>query len=105
MGLSLKDQVKPSGFNIKSHLIGSNLNKSEKETVARNVIVISLRNGDAWFDFTFEDYMDACGRDRSFAGEEACLNDLVHEDGVLTKTGNVYSVNEKFFRTLAKFIK
>jgi hypothetical protein len=105
MPVSLKGQPKPSDFNIRSHLVGSPLNKCEKEIVARNIIVISLQNNDTWFDFTFDDYKAHCAPRIDFNGEEACLDALAQENGILDKKGTIYSVNAKFFKVLAKFIK
>jgi len=99
-----KEQIKPSDFNVASGLMGSELANMEKEIVARNIIVISEKNGDQWCDFTFEDYKTHCAPRTSFSGEEEILDDLV-KDGVINRKRGVYSVNERFFRTLAKFIK
>ena len=41
-----KEKVRPSDFNIETHLMGSQLHKSEKETIARNIILLSKWNGD-----------------------------------------------------------
>jgi hypothetical protein len=105
MSIILKETVKPSDFIINGDLMGSMLRKSEKETIARNIIVISLKNGDGWFDFTFADYKAHCAPRTYFSGEESYLNELVAENKILDKNGDVYSVNENFFRVLAQFIK
>lgn len=100
----LKSVVRPSDFNNHG-LIGSNLRNSEKETLAGNIITISKMNDDNWLEFTFEDYKRFCAPRTNFRGEEAVLNALVKDDGILDKVGEKYSVNENFFRVLAKFIK
>lgn len=102
---TFKDKIKPSDFEISGLFIGSHLQKSEKETVALNIVIIALENGDAWSDFTFEDYKNGCAPRTTFAGEKEMLRTLAHEDKILDEHAGVYSVNEMFFRTLAEFIK
>lgn len=48
----IKELVKPSAINIKGGLGGSNLKKSEKETITCNIIVICRKSGDTWLEFT-----------------------------------------------------
>lgn len=91
---TLKNIVKPSDFGT-SRLCGSNLQKCEKEIVARNIIVISELNGDQWFPFSFEDYKQHCKRD-DYSGEEAILDDLVNEDQILDKKKGAYSEMKHF---------
>jgi hypothetical protein len=104
MGINLKEVVKPSDFDLSSRLGGSTLNKMEKEIVASNVIAICKENNDAWLDFNFKDYVRLCG-DSGYGGHESILDNLAEHHCILDKKDGVYSVNERFFRTLAVHIK
>ncbi len=113
----LKNTIRPSNFNIRRGLMGSRLHKSEKETVACNIIIISRENGDGWFEFSFEEYIRRCNSkvsdemleeilNRQYSEmEQEILDQFVREDRILDFDGERYSVNETFFRKLAQFIK
>jgi|SRR5579872_1080554 len=101
MAIYFKTLVKPS--DMQTGLLGSNFQKREKELIAGDIIVISQKNGDTWFDFSFDDYRKYCGHIVT-EKEHSVLNALAMDDEVLDLKGERYSVNENFFRTLAKFI-
>lgn len=104
MAIQLKGIVKPTDFKVWGGFLGSNLQNREKETVVRNIVIISRENDNRWFDFTFARYKLCCAPRTDFGGEEAILDALVSEDKILDKNGDTYSVNERFFRALATFI-
>jgi hypothetical protein len=54
--MKLIDTVKPSDINISNDLMGSNFNKYEKEIIAKNIIIISKKNKNKWFEFSFKEY-------------------------------------------------
>ncbi|MDO8594223.1 MAG: hypothetical protein Q7R93_01770 [bacterium] len=101
---TFKNAVKPSDFNLRGGLCGSNFRKSEKETVACNIIWDAKKKGDRWNDFTFAQYCELRTRGTANA-DEGVLEEFVTEDEVLDKKDDAYSVNENFFRVLAQFIK
>ncbi len=98
----IKEQVKPSGIDISNHLIGSNLNNSEKETIARNIILIGQKNGDKWPEITFAQYGELCTH-KVTDSEESVLNALVSM-GFLSCDNGVYRVLDKFIVTLWDFV-
>ncbi len=95
-------EVKPSQINISSHLVGSPLNKSERETIARNIIVICRKREDSWAPFTFEEYTELCSH-KVTAGERAVLDELASM-GLLKLNNSVYAVQDLFVLTLNKFV-
>jgi hypothetical protein len=97
----LKEIVKPSDFT--RGLIGSQFQNREREIIAGNIIVISTKNNDTWFDFSYDDYCAHCGHEVTEA-ERQILDGFVRE-GYLGFQDGKYSVNEKFIKTLAEYIK
>ncbi len=78
--------------------------ETQKAVVIFSIVAFSKRRG-RWFDFTFEQYKQECRPIRaSFKGEQACLDALVIEDGILDKVGPVYSINDHFFKALCEYI-
>ena len=98
---NFKEIVKPSDFT--TGLIGSEFQNREREIIAGNIIIISQKNNNAWFDFSCADYRAHCGHEVT-ENERQILDGFV-EDGYLDFRDGRYSVNEKFIKTLAKYIK
>ena len=61
-------KTKPSDFT--NDPMGSVLQKSEAETVARNIMVILKRTGDAFRDLSFEEYKEERIMDGNYSGME-----------------------------------
>ena|SRR6266481_647639 len=101
--MQLIDQVKPTDINIKSDLMGSEFRNSEKETIAKNIIIFSRKNSDQWLAFTFEQYMKLCGHRITESGRTV-LNELVVER-VLTCYGGRYKITNSFIAKLFKFVE
>jgi len=97
----IKEQVKPKDIDISKGLTGA-LQKSEKETVARNIILIARKVND-WKNFTFSEYQELCSH-RVTGRERGVLNELV-SDGLLDCNKGVYSVKDAFIAKLWKFVK
>lgn len=68
--------MKPSDFK-RQHPYGSVLRKSECETVARNIMIILTRTGDAFRDLTWEEYEAERKKDGKFHGSEKGYFDIV----------------------------
>jgi hypothetical protein len=94
--------VKPSEIKISSGLCGSQLGKSEKETIACNIIVINKKNGDEWRPFSWDDYCAGCSHEVTDS-EKAVLDQFV-KDGLLALEDDKYSVNDAFVAALWKFV-
>lgn len=54
-------KIKPSEINMSNWLIGSNFKSSEKESLAINIIKLSVKNNDKWIEFTEEEFKEKCG--------------------------------------------
>lgn len=72
------------------------------ELIARNIVVISVENGDSWDAFSFDEYIKRC-KHKVTEEERRILNALVRW-GALTETEGRYAVTDKFFTALAEFI-
>ncbi len=77
--------------------------KSETETIARNVVIISQKTGDQWQPFTFEEYVARCTH-AGACNEQGFLNVLA-ENGFLHLEDGKYSVTDTFIGRLAEYIK
>lgn len=97
-----KDNIKPNDFKVGDHLWNSPFQNSEKETIARNIILISKWNGNNWLDFTWDEYQKMCKHNVTIS-EKGVLDGFVSQ-GLLACKNGVYSVEESFIRTLAQFI-
>lgn len=95
-------KVKPSQIDISRHLVGSPLDQPERETIARNIIVICRKRDDSWAPFTFGEYTELCSH-KVTAGERAVLDDLASM-GLLTCSDGVYTVQDLLVLTLNKFV-
>ncbi len=96
--------VPPSKINIDNGLVGSDLGKSEKETIARNVIVMCRQMGDSWATFSVHDYIAACTHDVT-PGEIVFLDRFV-KDKLLgyDEESERYWVLDAFIAKLWKFV-
>jgi hypothetical protein len=101
--MNMKETVKPSDFETEEHMFNSPFQNTEKEIVARNLILLSKWNDDKWLDFTWEEYREKCEH-RVTDGEHSVLNKFVQE-GLLSRENGKYSIQDKFIKTLAQFIK
>jgi len=98
----IKEQVKPKDIDISNGLCGSELGKSEKETIACNIIVISRKNDNDWLEFTFDEYKARC-RHKATESERDVLNELVKES-LLVCDNDKYAVQDAFIAKLWKFV-
>jgi len=98
----LKDLIKPSDIDISGHLMGSGFRNNERETIARNIILISLWNGDSWSPFTEEAYKQRCKHNVT-KNELDCLHGMF-EESVLSMDGHEYDVADIFFIAFKDFI-
>lgn len=68
--------MKPSNF--KNLPMGSVLQKSEPETVARNIMVILARTGDEWRKLPYSEYEQEREKDGDYwIGEEKYFNQVI----------------------------
>ncbi len=101
--VKLIENIKPSDINTKSWFMGTSWNKSECETIARNIVIISKSHNDDWEPFTWQDYKDRVSHDAKY-GEEVYL-DRFASCGDLEKEGDSYTVTNQFIGRLAEYIK
>ena len=98
----IKEQVKPKDIDISNGLCGSELGKSEKETIACNVVTISRKNDNDWLEFTFDEYKTRCSH-KVTESERGVLNELVNE-GLLTCNNDKYAIQDAFIAKLWEFV-
>lgn len=97
------DTVKPNDFDISHGLIGSPFRNTEKEIIAKNIIMLSRLNNDKWLSFTWEEYQEKCSH-RPTSAEKEILDRFV-AGGFLKIEDGIYSIQDKFIATLEKFIR
>lgn len=98
----MEQTVRPSEINISNRLVGSRLGKSEYETVACSIVILSRRRDDSWFSFTWEDYRLHC--DHKVTNGERAILDAFVEDGLLKCNNGIYSAQDAFICTLRDYI-
>lgn len=98
----LREAFKPSDFKMSCHFFDT-FGKSETETIARNVVLVCQKRGDAWGGFTWAEYEAECTHDAR-AGEEHTLDSFVRDD-YLQKTDDVYRVNDSFLAAIIDYLK
>ena len=92
--------MKPNEINTKEDFWKSLWRNSEKETIARNIVII-MKKG--WKKFTWDEYKKKCGHSVTIA-ERDVLDDFV-EEGYLDKTGDHYMTNNLFYAALEPYRK
>jgi len=103
---------KPCEIRTNTDYIGSGFGKSEYETIARNIVIISRKiDPDYWTWFSEDDYGRIANHKPSpsaFYGECEILR-LLAEKGFLTKRDKTceteYHITFKFISALAEWIK
>lgn len=100
--MSLKKTIKPRNFDISRGLIGSLLMNSEKETVARNIIVLSLANNNEWLDFSWKNYQEKSNHHPS--GEELNILKSFVKEGLMNFEDNKFIICDDFIVKLWKFV-
>ena len=93
---------KPSDIDISSRLCGSDFNKSELETIASNIIIISKGAGDKWAEFSWEEYKKLCNH--QVTDEEGLVLLEMVERGYLDFEEGRFSVNLRFLRIISAFL-
>lgn len=101
MGFTLSE-VPPTAIDISTDLIGSPLKKSEAETIACNIIVLSRWHG-GWFSFSWEEYQQLCKHDVTLS-EKTYLDQFISQ-GMLSFVNGKYTPTDKFIQTLKQFVK
>lgn len=95
--------IKPSQISTKDSFVDTVWQNSEKETVARNIVIICRKHNDSWEPFSADEYSLRCGRTNT-SKEISILDDFVR-DRYLAKNGKKYSVTNNFIAALAKYVK
>ena len=97
------ETIMPEDFDVKDHLWDSPFQNCEKETIARNLILLSKWNGNKWLSFTWEEYQEKCKHSVGYS-EKGVLDGFV-SDGLMKCEDGVYSIQDKFIVTLAQYVK
>lgn len=91
----------PENIDLSNRLLGSDFNKSEVETIARNIVLLFKDTG-GWHSFTWPQYKKYCTHE-STNTELYFINQMV-KDRWLNKIGDLYSVTHKFLGCVEKFL-
>ncbi|HYV33347.1 MAG TPA: hypothetical protein VE973_00665 [Candidatus Limnocylindria bacterium] len=98
----IKALIKPKDFDLRNGFGGSLLGKSEKETIACNIVVIGCKAGD-WTPFTWEEYQLNCNH--SVTNSEQSYLDGFVANGLMKKQNDEYSITDEFIVLLWKFVR
>ncbi len=98
-----KQGFRPSDIDVDNRLIGSGFGKSEKETIARNIILMGVKTDDSWVPFTWTEYKSACTHD--VTNDELEVLDQLVEKGFLSKFAIHYEVADHFIWACKNFVK
>ena len=93
---------KPSDVDISNYLIGSDLKVSEYETLACNIIDISLIKNE-WLPFSFKEYSELC--DCEASNDDRVMLDLFVKKNLLTFEDDKYLVTLKMLEIYSDFLK
>lgn len=94
--------VKPSDIKIDKDFMDT-FGDNDIEVIARNIVIISKKNGDQWQPFTFDDYVRLCSHG-SACNEQGMLN-VMAQKGFLQLQDGKYSVCDVFIGRLAAYLK
>lgn len=101
MSEKLIECIKPTDIDISNYIMNT-FGKCEKEIVARNIIVMSVKLG-GWKPFTWEEYKNHCTHIPTYL-EKEILDELV-KDKVLSLHNEKYLITNRFIGKLADYIK
>lgn len=95
--------VGPNDISINGNFMDTVWQNSEKETVARNIIMVCrVINTKNWQSFCWEEYKELCSHDVT-DGEKCILEDFV-KTGYLVKMADEYYVTSFFIHALKDYI-
>lgn len=98
--------VNPSEIDISNELCGSALGRSEKETIACNIIAICRGQGkNHWIGFSWDGYCQLCSHE--VTNEEKAVLDEFVKNGLLSfdDEEGFYKVEDAFIARLWEFVK
>lgn len=98
-----KEKISPQDFETKERFWDSPFQNSEKEIVARNVVLISKKNNNQWFAFTWEEYCERCYHTPTW--EEKSILDWFVSQGLMTCEDGAFEITDEFIFTLQNFLK
>jgi len=96
--------IKPSDFDTKQRFMNTIWQNSERETIARNIVIFLRKHGDEFVPFTWNQYRQKCCHAVE-AGEEVFLNALAKEGYLDMTEDGYYKVNLAFLGAINKFKK
>ncbi len=94
----MKFERTPLDYNTKRDFMDSVWQNSERETIARNIVMIQ----DEEFEpFTFVEYVDRC--DHSSAPGDEWVVKALADEGYLDRDGDTFMVNFNFLAAIEKY--
>jgi hypothetical protein len=98
----IKENVLPKDFDVSQGFMDSQFQNFEKESIARNIVLICQWSDNQWLEFTWDDYQRLCTHKVAIS-EKAILDGFV-EQGLLGFKDGKYAVLGTFIMFLDKFI-
>mgnify|MGYP000243364080 CR=1 FL=1 len=103
--------ITPSLIDVKRYFVGSSFGKSEKETIARNIVILSqvvayVEGNDSWHPFTLEDYIafrEANNPKEPVEWKERGVLSGFVSGGYLEETDAGLQVTDAFIQAVGKF--
>lgn len=97
-----KKEISPNDFDVKNRIYDSPFHNSEKETIARNLIILSQLNNNQWLRFTWDEYVSRCTHKVTIS-EKVILDNFV-ENQLLSNNDGIYSIEDGFIFVLKEFV-
>lgn len=101
MNSKLLERITPNDISIDNGFFDTPFQKSEKEGIARNIVIVERKLG-GWKPFSWKDYQEKCTHD--VTSEEKNILDEFVEEEVLFFDGEKYQPTGKFIAALADYI-
>lgn len=98
--MKLTNNVAPQDIKTKDGFRNTIHQNSEKETISRNIVIISRDNG-KWFPFNFEDYKNGCGHNVTVE-ELRTIEDLA-AGGYLSEKDGKYEITDMFLNAIREY--
>jgi len=103
--------ITPNRIDVSRPFVGSSLQKSEKETIARNIVVISqiiaeAKDSDSWHPFSLAEYIGVRGatsEEPVGVKERDMLGELATGGYLAANERGEFAVTEAFLNVVADF--
>lgn len=95
--------IQPSDIDYKNGFFSTAWQNSERETIARNIVVLCKRLGNMFIPFSWTTYKKVCNHKVTLS-EQRYLDHLVDEGYLTFNKRRQYAINFEFLQVLKKYI-